>query len=280
MNIDLNIDNYELDDILNLFKIDYNFTHEDLKNVKKYVLKTHPDISKLPKEYFFFFTKAYKIIYSIYNIREKSKTSTTYVLNDNDENKILLKKISKKKDFNKIFNEIFNKLNVKEDDGYGDWLKSNKDIDNDVANKQNLHEIFEKKKTNARSLIVKKDIKELGGDGYNELVNDNIENYQANIFSNLPYEDLYKAHTETLIPVTQEDYKLKKKFKNDFELKIYREKQNNKPKCEEEANKILSNKYKNENIEDIKRVYKLIKQDEKFEKRNEEFINNFRLLTK
>ncbi len=58
MNIDLNIDNYELDDILNLFKIDYNFTHEDLKNVKKYVLKTHPDKSKLPKEYFFFFYKS------------------------------------------------------------------------------------------------------------------------------------------------------------------------------------------------------------------------------
>ena len=58
--------------------------------------------------------------------------------------KFYLKKYQKK-DFNKIFNEIFNKLNVKEDDGYGDWLKSNKDIDNDVANKQNLHEIFEKK---------------------------------------------------------------------------------------------------------------------------------------
>ena len=51
MNIDLNIDNYELDDILNLFKIDYDFNHDDLKRVKKYVLQTHPDKSKLSKEY-------------------------------------------------------------------------------------------------------------------------------------------------------------------------------------------------------------------------------------
>ena len=79
MNIDLNIDNYGLDDILKLFKIDYNFKHDDLKRVKNYVLKTHPDKSKLPKEYFLFFTKAYKIIYAIYNVREKHENSTTYI---------------------------------------------------------------------------------------------------------------------------------------------------------------------------------------------------------
>ena len=53
--IDLNIDNYELPDILKLFNISYNFNKEDLKKCKKYVLKTHPDKSNLPKEYFFFF---------------------------------------------------------------------------------------------------------------------------------------------------------------------------------------------------------------------------------
>ena len=95
MNIDLNIDNYELDDILNLFKIDYDFNHDDLKRVKKYVLQTHPDKSKLSKEYFLFFTKAYKIIYAIYNTREKREKSTTYILNEDDDNKELLKKVSK-----------------------------------------------------------------------------------------------------------------------------------------------------------------------------------------
>ena len=284
MNIDLNIDNYELDDILNLFKIDYDFNHDDLKRVKKYVLKTHPDKSKLSKEYFLFFTKAYKIIYAIYNTREKREKSTTYILNEDDDNKELLKKVSKKEDFNKIFNELFDKLNVKEDNGYGDWLTSDEDMDYSETSKQDLHTTIENKKSKARALIVKHDIKELGGDGdsngYNELIDDNIECYQTGIFSSLQYEDLYKAHTETVIPVTQEDYKARKHFNNDNDLKLYREKQDNRPKTQEESKEILNNKYKSQEKEDIKRIYKLVKQDEIIEKKNQDFINNFKLLTR
>ena len=284
MNIDLNIDNYELDDILNLFKIDYDFNHDDLKRVKKYVLQTHPDKSKLSKEYFLFFTKAYKIIYAIYNTREKREKSTTYILNEDDDNKELLKKISKKADFNKIFNELFDKLNVKEDNGYGDWLTSDEDMDYSETSKQDLHTTIENKKSKARALIVKHDIKELGGDGdsncYNELIDDNIECYQTGIFSSLQYEDLYKAHTETVIPVTQEDYKARKHFNNDNDLKLYREKQDNRPKTQEESKEILNNKYKSQEKEDIKRIYKLVKQDEIIEKKNQDFINNFKLLTR
>lgn len=284
MNIDLNIDNYELDDILNLFKIDYDFNHDDLKRVKKYVLQTHPDKSKLPKEYFLFFTKAYKIIYAIYNTREKREKSTTYILNEDDDNKELLKKVSKKEDFNKIFNELFDKLNVKEDNGYGDWLTSDEDMDYSETSKQDLHRTIENKKSKARALIVKHDIKELGGDGdsncYNELIDDNIECYQTGIFSSLQYEDLYKAHTETVIPVTQEDYKARKQFNNDNDLKLYREKQDNRPKTQEESKEILNNKYKSQEKEDIKRIYKLVKQDEIIEKKNQDFINNFKLLTR
>ena len=51
--LDLDLNNYELDDILNLFKLDYNFDEAALKQAKKIVLQTHPDKSKLPKEYFF-----------------------------------------------------------------------------------------------------------------------------------------------------------------------------------------------------------------------------------
>ena len=32
---DLNIDNYDLNDLLNLFKLDKNFNEEDLKQAKK-----------------------------------------------------------------------------------------------------------------------------------------------------------------------------------------------------------------------------------------------------
>ena len=50
--MDLKLDNYELQDLLNLFHLSYNFTEVDFKRAKKIVIKTHPDKSGLSKEYF------------------------------------------------------------------------------------------------------------------------------------------------------------------------------------------------------------------------------------
>ena len=71
--MDLNIDNYSLNDLLELFNIPFDFDEEHLKQVKKTVLKTHPDKSGLDKEIFLFFCKAYKLIYSAYNFRSRSE---------------------------------------------------------------------------------------------------------------------------------------------------------------------------------------------------------------
>ena len=65
--LDLNIDNYELTDLLNLFQLDYDFDESGLKKAKKIVLQTHPDKCELDNEYFLFFSAAYKIIFSIYS---------------------------------------------------------------------------------------------------------------------------------------------------------------------------------------------------------------------
>ena len=51
-NVDLNIDNYNYEDILKLFSLTQNFGENGLKNAKKIVLATHPDKSGLNKEYF------------------------------------------------------------------------------------------------------------------------------------------------------------------------------------------------------------------------------------
>ena len=60
--LDLNIHNYDLNDLLNLFKLPYHFTEEHLRDAKKTVLKTHPDKSRLDRKYFLFFSKAYKYL--------------------------------------------------------------------------------------------------------------------------------------------------------------------------------------------------------------------------
>lgn len=53
--LDLDINNYDLNDILNLFQLNYNFTEEDLKKAKLITLKTHPDKSSLDVKFFFIF---------------------------------------------------------------------------------------------------------------------------------------------------------------------------------------------------------------------------------
>ena len=52
MEIDLNLDNYNLAELLNLFKLKNNINIDDLKTTKKIVMKLHPDKSGLDKEYF------------------------------------------------------------------------------------------------------------------------------------------------------------------------------------------------------------------------------------
>ena len=87
--------------------------------MKKTVLKTHPDKSKLDKKYFLFFTKAYKILFQVYNFRHRIKTNNEsfekdYEADDIDlekENEILIEKIKSSKNFNKLFNEIFDNMN-------------------------------------------------------------------------------------------------------------------------------------------------------------------------
>ena len=49
VNLDLDIRNYNLEDITRLFKIPIVFTETDLRTAKLAVLHTHPDKSKLPK---------------------------------------------------------------------------------------------------------------------------------------------------------------------------------------------------------------------------------------
>ena len=69
MEVDLDINNYDLDSLVALFKIPIHFEEHHLKQAKKTVLAMHPDKSKLDKEYFLFFSKAYKIIYNIYQFK-------------------------------------------------------------------------------------------------------------------------------------------------------------------------------------------------------------------
>ena len=293
--MDLNIENYDLDDILKLFKIPKNFLEEDLKAAKKIVLKTHPDKSGLHPDYFRFYSQAYKKIYFIWKFKSssKDKNSKTYdeIVVEHSDNSINLSenkketldnflssnKIEKGKNFNKWFNEQFEKNKIyreEETNGYGDWLKSNEDVNEEKKiSYTQMGEEIEKKKQQVRSLIVYKGVDELYSNfnGVTNLSGDSPECFGSDLFSSLQYEDLRKAHVESVIPITMDDYNNVKKFKNVNEYNDYRNSQDIVPLSEIQATEYLNNKNKYEEIQTTNRAYKLAQQLEESNRKQTNF---------
>lgn len=294
--MDLDINNYDVDDLLNLFNINYNFNNEDLRKAYKKTLMTHPDKSGLDKEYFLFFTKAFKKLKFIYDFRNKQNTcvnSTNYNYDYDPDitNNIKIKTnkttINADKNFNKRFNELFEKVKIydeEQDNGYDEWIKNNP-IDEDnkpkITNVRSLNEYIENKKQEARELIKYKDVKEINSSvsmGNNSnLMREKPEYYESGIFSKMQYEDYKRAHTETVIPVTEEDYINKVKFNNVNQLMTYR-KQEESVSSLEQSKQLLERKKELEEKETMNIAYNLSKQMEQIKKSREIYNANFNLL--
>ena len=298
--VDLNIDNYQLDDVLNLFRIPIDFNETDLKRAKQIVLKTHPDKSNLDPEYFRFYSKAYKMLYTIWEFRKRgdidNDNKNTEYSNDiaDEEKKVLLDKFfetnsklksDKSKDFNRWFNEQFDKnklYNEGEQKGYENWLRSDEDMDTTSTNvtMSTMAQEFDKKKSQMRSLIVREEVMDFSSRGMNgcDLSTDAPGSFNSDMFSSLPYQDLHQAHTESVIPVTDEDYENKQKFNNVNEFVSYRNTQDTKPLSEMQALEYLNNRNKKDDEMATSRAYQLAKQTELSRQKNNEFWSGLMLL--
>ena len=286
--IDLDIENYNFADILDLFSIPANFSESDLRLAKKVLLKTHPDKSGLDKKYFLFFSAAYKLLYRIHEFRTKRTNSTEYNVEKTEEDlekQLILERFQEYsgKEFNKHFNEMFEKVRIKADegeDGYGSWLKSNEGIDSRVTSKNDMNEFFDKKKKETKALIRSGDIMEMGtGMGHSSLSGDKPEYYSSEVFSSLQYDDLKRAHVESVVPVTQDDYTNTKRFTNATEMASYRNKQNMNPCGLDQAKDFLKKKDNQMNDEHISTAYKLAKQEEDIQRASDSWWGNLRQLT-
>jgi len=295
MNIDLNLENYNLNEILNLFKMEANFTELDLKNAKKIVLKTHPDKSNLKPDYFIFYSKAYKELYRIWEFKNKryknKKDSLNDVIyesiNDKEKSKILNNFLSKKdsKDFNIWFNKEFDKNKLEREDektGYGEWFGSSEDVDElstSILSKDKIDEGINKKKEKLRALVVHRGINDIyANTNGSNLSGDVPSSYSSDLFSNLKFEDLKKAHTETVVPVTIEDFNNVKQFNNLNDYNIYRSSQDTTPLSEIQAKEYLQKKQKLDETQTTERAYKLAKELELSNKNQDRLWGTIKLL--
>jgi len=289
--LDLNLENYNLTDLLNLFKLDIYFEEGDLKTAKIMALKTHPDKSKLDQKFFVFFMRAYRRIEQIYEFRKKKEQdvyNAEYSLDNGDitnvGDKELLKKLDGKsvEDFNEWFNKMFEKTRVGDgsvDRGYGDWLKSAKDVtDVKVSSTSEFGRFFKNRKKDARDLIIHKGIEDSDANVGYSLNREGLEEYSSNIFSKLNYEDLKKAHTETVVPVTEDDFLMKERYKNVDALTRARENQDVTAMSLKQSNRLLRQRRKKETMMTTNTAYNLLKQDEEVKRMNEKWWLEFKQL--
>ena len=293
-NIDLNIDNYDYEDILNLFKLDINFGENDLKQAKKIVLSTHPDKSGLNKEIFLFFSKAYKILYSVYNFREKANKSEKiksledieYIADEDIYNKEIIENLKEKnkfsnKEFNKWFNELFEKVKIEndyQDNGYGDWLKKGKNNNEDCKNLDDMNNkiLRQKELLRSRQLTKHRNIEEFNNTGFCDLTNSKPEEYSSGLFSNLQFEDLRKAHEESIVPVSNKDFK--QNYNSLEDIRYKRGIQTIKPLEEKVSLQMLNENEYNETFLSSHRAYKLLQQENKIEKANKMWWSSLKQL--
>ena len=288
--LDLDINNYSLNDILNLFNIKHDFGEEEMKHAKRISLKTHPDKSGYNKDVFIFFSKAYNMLYKVYKFKNKTKKQVTnidYDVNDVgvEKNPTLLKQTLKGKsrdDFSNWFNKMFELSHEdKKTNGYGEWLKSERDLMNKKAKNMNeFNEIFKKKKKESRELVINREVRDLSYRGSGDFIDktDADYSYSSDIFSKLKYEDLKKAHVETVVPVTEEDFTNKKRFDNVEQYLRYREKTKGAVLNKVESKKILHNRENTNEKLGANRAYNMLMEDKKNEERNKLWWKNLQLL--
>jgi hypothetical protein len=364
--LDLNINNYNLPDILALFNLPTLFDADDLKRAKSAVMKTHPDKCQLPKEYFLFFTKAYRIIHQIYTIRHpvtdehythrvertprsstvpslrcvgKDTLSAPYTAIDGgaaaaaataaksvvDYDRVMKmegyrhdaadefsqgthERMKKRLDemmgdrtsaagtgntrrepakvgeFNRWFNEKFDQYRLRDDEteaGYDEWFRGTADAPETEGNADDengggagswtdkVQRLNQRKQElrNKYALVERRELEyagDSGAAGY-DLTRERPQEYSSGIFGNLRYEDLKKAHTETVIPVTEEDYYKTKRFNNINELQTFRDQSRRdlyKQTSKVEQERIYQQTKMTQEEEDTRRAFILAKQDE------------------
>ena len=182
--------------------------------------------------------------------------------------------------------ELFEKNRIIDEEaekGYGDWLKSDEGVDNRSTTLTDMHSNFNNKKAEIRAIIHKKDIEETGArgarEGYSNLGGEIPENYGSGLFSKLTYEDVRKAHIESVVPVTDAD--MREDYNNVQTLRIQRtlDEKKNLPLSLEQGNKYLQEQQGKQDKADVRRAFRLARQDEEVRKVNENWMSGFKQLT-
>ena len=259
MSHNLNIQNYNFQELLDLFNLQYNFNLDDLKIAKKIVLRMHPDKSKLSGDYFLFYKKAFDIIVDYYNNNHKqnnivpnkeiiydSNNNDNYDDNTNKQVSNIINNINKD-EFNDKFNKLFDKNMVSNiNTEKNKWFSEDNHIFNtkDQVNSNNMGQIFDQMKNQQNGLIKYNGVQSLyinSNSGAQLYDDENDDNYITNDpFSKLKFDDLRKVHkNETIFSVRENDIQKVTKYNSVDEYMHARGNQNTSPLDKQQAEQLL-----------------------------------------
>jgi hypothetical protein len=297
--VDLNLDNYSLDDLLSLFSLTPQFTTHDLRQARRVVARVHPDKSNLPSHYFTFFDRAYKLLEQVHRTqisradaaareaRGPRPEEVDYEAERDEAMASTLSKYTKSPGFNKVFNELFEKhasTQYEQSDGHGDWLQATAEAPDRNGTRE---EVFARCKREARDLVAMPEImaaNEGGGAGtwHSDLVSQDSGSYGSSTSSTLPYQDLRQAHEVSVIPVSEElDFDRRKQYTGVGALKAERESMDRAvvvPSMEDSRH-ILARQDADERSAGMNRAFTLAKQQEQGERASAEMLSGMLRLT-
>jgi len=279
----LDIQTYNLDELLSLFDLNYDFDVEQLKRAKKKVLFLHPDKSKLPSEYFLFYKKAFDIIYAFYVEKTKQeknvpKEKIEYDPNNDDSvrNEISgVMKSMKNVEFQNKFNELFEKNMVStQDTTKNEWFKDMNPIYNQEV-KGSVNDAIHQVKN--QGLVKYNGVQNISTYSGNQLYEQDTGLYaSSDIFSKLKFDDLRRVHKdETVFAVSEKDIHNMKTYASVEQLNRDRGQQNLTPMEETAAMRSINERQRQQDEYIMKKQYEATQKSMVYEQKNKEVLSNF-----
>ena len=253
---DLDLDSYSLQDLLGLFKVELPLTDIAVSNARRRAFMTHPDKSGLNRDVFIFFKAAYDKLESLYGIQERQTREAAEVYEtDLEDRNIGLENFAKSRDFGAHFNKLFEECvaGPARSSGHGEWLSATEDRV-DKSSRSDM----ETKKKEQRELCIVREVEGVGsGIGTALLEEGDIGRGTGG----LRYDDLRKAYTETLIPVTEEeDFLKRERFGSVDELRTKRQRDINVESFAGHERQLAADR-RAANMQDVQMAYNLQKFD-------------------
>jgi hypothetical protein len=291
----LNINTYNLDEILELFHLSYNISVNDLKRAKKVVLMTHPDKSKLGPEYFLFYKKAFDVVVQFYENQHKqnqvvpTEQPKYEPINASNINKSAVRKVTSvinemsPSEFNSKFNQLFDaNMSSKPNAERNSWFTKDEpsyQVDGDV-NKQNMEVMFDKMKQQQNNTVLSRyrGVENLtsgsGSNLYDE--EDNDEYVRCDPFSKLKFDDLRKVHKDqTVLAVSEKDINNVQLYSSIDQYNRVRGQQTLTPLEKSEAERLLSTQEQQFKQRIMQKEYQSNLRTMEYEHKNKTVLSSF-----